>query len=85
MEWLGIEVASWETNFCTLRSSETICSDFLITSKFLVCAESLQSSPTLCNSVNGSRPDSSVHGVFQPRDQICIPYISCIGRQILHH
>ena len=64
MEWLGTKVASWETNFCKLRSSEIICSDFLITSKFLVCAESLQSCLTLFNPMNGSPPDSSVHGVF---------------------
>ena len=64
MEWLATEVASWETNFCKLRSSETNCSDFLITSKFLVCAESLQSCLTLCSPMNGSPPDSSVHGVF---------------------
>ena len=24
-------------------------------------------------------------GVFQPRDQTCISYISCIGRRVLHH
>ena len=30
-------------------------------------AKSLQSCPTLCDSIDGSPPGSSVHGVFQAR------------------
>ena len=30
-------------------------------------AKSLQSCPTLCNTIDGSPPCSSVHGIFQAR------------------
>ena len=55
-----------------------------------------QSYPTLCNPMDCSLPDSSVHGIFQarklkwvatssswPRDWTCL--CSCIRRQILYH
>ena len=32
-----------------------------------VCATSLQSYPTLCNPMDCSPPDFSVHGIFQAR------------------
>ena len=32
-----------------------------------MCAKSLQSCPTLCDSLDCSLPDSSVHGVLQAR------------------
>ena len=34
---------------------------------FHVCAQSLQSCPTLCDPVNDSPPGSSVHGILQAR------------------
>ena len=55
----------------------------------------------LCNPMDCSQSGSSVHGIFQartlewvisfckgslqPRDQIHISCISCIGRQVLYH
>ena len=41
-----------------------------------VCAKSLQLYPTLCNPMNCSPPDSSVHGVFQARilEWVAIPF-----------
>ena len=33
----------------------------------LVTAKSLQLCPTLCNPIDGSPPDSSIHGIFQAR------------------
>ena len=64
-------------------------------------AKLLQSCPTLCNPMDCSLPGSSVHGILQarlewvavlssrgssqPRDQTCISYFSCIGRQVLYH
>ena len=62
-----------------------------------LCAKSLQLCPTLCDrSLPGScvhwilqarilewvaMPSS--RGSSQPRDQTCVSYISCIGRQVL--
>ena len=57
---------------------------------------------TLCNPMDGSPLDSSIHGVFQarilkwvaisfsrrssgPRDQNCVSWVFCIGRQIHYH
>ena len=54
----------------------------------------------LCNTLDCSPPDSSVHGIFQARilewvaisssrgscqPQMCVSCISCIGRWILYH
>ena len=50
----------------------------------------------LCDPMDCSPPGSSVHGDFpdknsscrgfsQPRDQICVFWVSCVGRQILYH
>ena len=64
-----------------------------------VRAQSLQSWPSLCNPMDYSPPDSSVHGILQARmgchvllqgifptqDQICVPYASCTGRWVLYH
>ena len=66
-----------------------------------VCAKSLQSCLTLCDPVNCSLRDSSVHwilqarilewvavpsrGSSQPRDQTHISCVSCIGRRFLYH
>ena len=65
-----------------------------------VCKLSLQLCPTLCNAMNCSPPDSSVHGILQarilewvampfsrdlPKDRTCVSYISCLGRWILYH
>ena len=61
-----------------------------------MCVLSFQSFPILCDPMDYSAPSSSVHGILQARilewvaisqsrDQTCISYISCIGRQILHH
>ena len=51
----------------------------------------------LCDTMDCSLPGSSVHGILQntgvgchallwgssqPRDQICVPYVSCTGRWI---
>ena len=65
-----------------------------------VCATSFQSCPSLCNPVDYSALGSSVHGILQarilewvaisskgssqPRDQICVSYVSCSGRQGLY-
>ena len=54
--------------------------------------------PTLCDLVDGSPLDSSVHGILQavlewvampssrgssqPRDRTCVSYVSCIGRWV---
>ena len=61
-------------------------------------AKSLQLYPTLCDSMDCSPPDSSVHGILQARilqwaampssrgSNLClISRISCIGRQVLYH
>ena len=65
-------------------------------------AKSLQSCLTLCNYMDYSPPDSSVHrippartlewvtmpfsrGSSHPKDQICISFVSCIGRWVLYH
>ena len=64
------------------------------------CNESLQSCPTLRDSMDCSPPASSVHGLLQarilwvamlsskgssqPRDQTHISYVSCIGRWVLY-
>ena len=56
-----------------------------------VCGKSLQSSPTLCDSMDCSPPGSSVHGIFQARilelvavpssrDQTFISSVFCIDR-----
>ena len=57
-----------------------------------MCSESLQLCLTLCNSMDCSLPDSSVHGILQEgilvwvaMDQTCISYVSCTGRQVLYH
>ena len=67
-----------------------------------MCAKSLQSCPTLCDTMYYSPPCSSVHGILearilkwaampssrefsQLRDQTCVPYISCISRQVIYH
>ena len=46
---------------------------------FSLCvhARSLQSCLTLCDSVDGSPPDSSVHGILQPRilEWVAIPFL----------
>ena len=34
---------------------------------FVLCAKSLQSCPILCDSMDGSPPASSVHGILQAR------------------
>ena len=56
---------------------------------------------TLCDTMDCSLPDTSLHGIFQarileriaaafsrgssqPRDQTCLSYVSCTGRQILY-
>ena len=62
-------------------------------------SEVAQSCPTLYDPMDCSPPGSSVHGIFQervlewvampsfreswPRDQTCISWVSCIGRQAL--
>ena len=64
-----------------------------------VCAQLLQSYPTLCNPMNFSPPGSSVHGILQARilESVAISSsrgssrprdqirVSCIGRWILYH
>ena len=42
----------------------------------LVCAQSLQSYPTLCNPMDYSPPDSSVHGILQARilEWVAMPF-----------
>ena len=39
----------------------------MVTITLYAAAKSLQSCPTLCNSIDGSPPGSSVHGIFQAR------------------
>ena len=43
-------------------------------------AKSLQSSPTLCDPIDGSPPGSSVHGIFQARtlEWVAIHCLLCI-------
>ena len=62
-------------------------------------AKSLQSCLTLCNPMDYSPSDSSVHGILQaktlewfampsskrPRDRMSISCVSCIGRRVLYH
>ena len=66
-----------------------------------VCVCQLSCVQLFCNPMYCSLSDSSVHGVFQagllkwdvsfsrgcswPRDRTHISYISCTGRQLLHH
>ena len=63
-----------------------------------VCAKSLQSCLTLCNRMDYSPPDSSVHEILQARISNSLPFsppgssrsrdrthFSCTGRRILHH
>ena len=64
-----------------------------------VHARSLQSSPTLCDPTDCSPPGSSVGFSRQKhwsglsssrrpsrlRDQTCVSYVFCIGRQVLYH
>ena len=64
-----------------------------------MCAKWLQSCSTLCNPIDCSPLDSSVHGIFQERilEWVAISFskgssrprdqthVCCIGRQILHH
>ena len=68
-----------------------------------MCAYSVaQPCLTLCDTVDCSPSDSSVHGIFQtrilecvaisfsrgssqPKDQVFVPCISCIGRQVVYH
>ena len=60
-------------------------------------AQLLQLCPTLCDHMDCSPPDSSIHGRFQaralewismpssiPRDQTSVSWVSCIGRWILY-
>ena len=63
------------------------------------CAKLLQSCPTLCDTMDHSPPDSSVHGILQARILAWLPNPppgdlpgprdrtrdSCIGRQVLYH
>ena len=62
------------------------------------CAKSLQSCPTPCDPVDYRPPGSSVQakvleqvaipfsrGSSLSRDQTCVSYVSCIGRQVLYH
>ena len=66
-----------------------------------MCAKSLQSCATICDTVGCSLPGSSVHGILQARllEQIAMPssrdlpdpgtepesHASCIGRWVLYH
>ena len=64
---------------------------------FFLTSMSAQSCKTLCNPMDCSPTAFSVHEISQarilaiswgsswPRDQTCISYISCIGRQILYY
>ena len=65
-----------------------------------VRTKSLQSNPTLCESMNYSPPGSSVHGIFQARilEWVAVPswtdlpdpgnypssHVSCTGKQVLY-
>ena len=71
----------------------------LIHTPSCVHAKSLQFCLTLCDPMNCSLPDSSIHGIVQarilechyallqgiswPRDWSCLSYVSCIGRWVL--
>ena len=48
---------TWVLGWCFLNDLHARCS----------CAQSLQSSPTLCSSVDCSPPGSSIHGILQAR------------------
>ena len=62
-------------------------------------AKSLQSCPTLCDSVGCNSPGSAVHGILQARilEWVAMPssressqardrtYVSCLGRWVLYH
>ena len=48
-------------------ASSTIRNKFLLFKPPAAAATSLQSCPTLCNSIDGSPPGSSIHGIFQAR------------------
>ena len=66
-----------------------------------VCAQSLQLCLTLCDPMDCSQPDSSVHGIFQarvlewvampsyrssrPKDQTCVSCVSCIAGRFFTH
>jgi len=89
--WVKYSISIWFNFFLTPNKSMSLSA--------CVCVCSVaQSCPTLCDSMDCSRPGSSVHWVFQailvwvaisffrgsswPRDQT---HISCINRQILYH
>ena len=44
-----------------------------------MCAQSLQLCPTLCYTLDGSLPGSSVHGNLQARILECVALLSSIG------
>ena len=65
-----------------------------------MCTKSLQSCLTVCDPMDCSPPGSSVHGILKcagvgwhfllhvssrPRDWAHFSYVSCFGRQVLHH
>ena len=73
---------------------------FLYFGKVCVCAKSLQLCLTQYGPVDCTLPVSSVHGILQalewvtisssrgssqPRDQMHVSYVSCIGRWVLYH
>ena len=61
-----ITLVFYGIQFCCLGNSMPICFSFLLNDFNILCAcvhaMSLQSSPTLCDPMDGSPPDSSVHG-----------------------
>ena len=85
-EWIHLLINLWQA-YCSV----CVC----------MHAKLLQSCLTLCDSMDYSLPGSSVCGLqarilewiampfsrgsYQSRDQTCVSYIPCIGRQVLFH
>ena len=88
--------------WCLQHSCYLGCSSFLWKCiKPSLCAKSPQSCPTLCDPMDCSLPDSSVHGIFQarvlewgaiaslrssrPRDWTLVSCVSYTGMRVRHH
>ena len=54
---------------CSKLSPKNVIPVYTLTNNVYAAtaAKSLQSCPTLCDSIDGSPPGSSVHGIFQAR------------------
>ena len=69
--YVGFGIISWNSfhsflEFLCIQRNGTIISTFLLYS-FHMNAKSLQSCPTLCDFIDGSRPGSPVPGILQAR------------------